>query len=215
MADQMIPTIGPAVIGDDAWLSQEISAAEQRVADAERDVAWWIDHDQAGRVEAARRRLACEHETLGRLRRELHDRSEQRAHALTTLRATRAAAQEARTKYEAWLASDYLRAAAILISGRTLELQWIALNYIFEATADTVLGTSDPAVREVKIAGLFEGQDGANELTAPAASIVLANGRRAMLLSQFLHLPAVAELHQLLDQTPEDQIPAALCEPVT
>jgi len=214
MSDARIPAIGPATIFNAGWLDQEISATELRIADLRCEMSWRTEQAQTLAAEGVREKLEAETATLERLRADRDRLDEERAEARARLRSARAAARLARQAYESWLVKEYFAAAALMIAGRQLERTWIELHAEFERAADAIFGTRDPDQRAAKARSLFGDDAGSDEIMAPQVSMVLASGRKPLLLVEFLHLPAVAELHQLLDQVPPDQLPAALCVPV-
>jgi len=214
MSDARIPAIGPAAIFDAAWLDQEISATELRIAELEREVEWRTEQVQTLAAEGARQKLEAERATLSRLQADRDRLEAERAAARDRLRSTRAAARLARQAYESWLVKEYLAAAALMIAGRQLEMTWMQLNSAFENAADAIFGTRDPDQRAAKSRSLFGDDAGSDEITEPPVSLVLAVGRKPQLLLQTLTLPAVVTLHQLLDSTPPDQVPVPICEPI-
>lgn len=214
MLDNSVTAIGPAAVLDPLWLAQEIAAAEARIAGLDHELQWRTEQEQSIAAESVRAKLAVERAALERLRADRERLDEERARARDLLLSTRRAAHLARQAYESWLTKEYFAAAALLIAGRQLELAWIGLHGEFERAADAILGTADIEARAEKVKALFAGHDGGDEITAPPVSMVLASGKQSMLLAQFLRLPAVATLHQMLDSTPPDQVPVPICESV-
>jgi len=213
MPDRPFSTIGPASVQDASWLTQEIAAAEARIAELEREVEWRAEQGQALAADSARGKIDAERATLDRLLADRERLEADRDHARDLLLSTRRAAHLARQAYESWMMREYFTAAALLIAGRQLELVWMQSNSAFENAAASIFGTSDPEQRAAKARALFGDDAEAAEITEPPVSLVLAVGRKPQLLLQTLTLPAVATLHQLAESTPPDQVPAPICEP--